>query len=287
MSEELDVTTEEAAETTAAETTTEATEKAFVDTMLDSMTDEETKGHKMWDNLKGKSADELGKYVRELKSFTGKKGDIPKEDASEDEWSAFYQKMGRPETMDGYDFTVGDEFKDLVGEEQAPFYEQAVDWFKDEAFKAGMSADKADGMVDRYLTMIADQQTAVNKVTSERVSASELTLKNEWKDDGEGIQQGIKAMLESKGGLSSERASGLVEMITKDPELAIAMGKVSAKFSDDIEIGGLHTKTTAGLQDQKMELETQMIDERAKYGNVRPETVQKWQATLVKLGDDL
>jgi len=289
MSEESTVTTEEVVETT--ETTTEATtEKAFVDSMLESMTDEEVKGHKMWDNLKGKSADELGKYVRELKSFTGKKGDIPKpldEGGTEEEWNAFHSKLGRPDSIDGYDWNLGADFRELVGDQSA-FYEQATDWFKDAAFKAGISNSKAEELFNGYLEMTADQFKSVGEIRETRESEAAVSLKNEWGDSREGIELGIKAMLKEKGGLDAEAVDSLIDAgLFKEPKLAIALGKISSKFADDHEIGHLHTGTKAGLQDQKMAITTQMMKETAEFGEPRPETSRKWKEIIRKLGDDL
>lgn len=284
MSEETtEVTTEEAPQT-------DTTEKAFSDSFRESLTDTELKDHKMWDALSGKSADEVGAYMRELKSFTGKKGDIPKpldEGGTQEEWDSFHSKLGRPDSIEGYDWNLGDDFRELVGE-QAAFYDQATDWFKDAAFKAGISNSKAEELFNGYLEMTADQFKSVNDVRSERETEASTAIKNEWGENQQGIELGIKAMLKEKGGLDGDAVDSLVNSgLFKEPELAIALGRISSKFADDPEIGHLHSGTQAGLRDQKMALETQMVDERSKYGEVRPETVKKWQETLNKLGDDL
>ncbi len=275
MSEESTVTTDEVVETT--ETTTEAsTEKAFVDSMLDSMTDAEIKDHKMWDNLKGKSADELGRYVKELKSFTGKKGDIPKEDASEEEWGEFYAKMGRPESADAYEWNLNDEFKELVGD-QAEFYEGITNAFKEKAFEVGLSDANAEKVFNAVIADIGDKFGEVNTVRTEREAAAEAALNNEWKESRQGIEQGIKAVLKDKGGLDNDAVDSLIEAgLFKEPKLAIALGRIASQFDDDSEIGGLHTRTQSGLEDQKMDLESQMLSEKRKFGQIQPNTKRKW-----------
>ena len=89
------------------------------------------------EKLGGKNANEVGKYIKELQSFAGRKGDIPKDDATDEEWDAFYQKLGRPETIEGYDFSINEEFKELVGEGFAPFFDKVVSDFKEKAFQLG------------------------------------------------------------------------------------------------------------------------------------------------------
>ena len=286
MSEE--VTTEEVVDTPTEETTHTTTEtttddRAFTDTFIDAMTDEDLKSQKMWDNLKGKSADEFGKYVRELKAFSGKKGDIPKPEASEEEWSAFHQKLGRPESLDGYDWNLGDEFKEMVGE-QAGFYEGAVDWFKDTAFKAGLSSNKAEELFNGYLDQVASQFTEIGKVRTEREEASALALKNEWGDKQEGIELGIKSLLKDKGGMTEEDVQEFESLgLMKEPKLAIALAKISAKFDDDPELGSFVAETAAGIQDQMSELTMQMKREYAEHGKYMPSTLSKLSKLQARL----
>jgi len=295
MSEEA-VTTEEATEEVV-ETTTEATvettekveatETAFVDSMLESMTDEDVKGHKMWENLKGKDADELGRYVKELKSFAGKKGDIPKEGASDDEWNAFYEKLGRPESAEAYDFDMNDEFKALVGEEALPFYNQAIEQFKENAFKAGMSSDKAEELVDGYFKLVADQTTEANKLVTDATEANETALRNEWGAEYDGMYEGVKAMLKSNG-MSDEEVARMDEFgVLKEPALAVALGKISAQFADDPEIGHHQTRTLSGLQDQLTDINNQ-VSGYIKRGEKVPSSISTKRIDIMnKLGENL
>lgn len=284
MSEESAVTTEEAVvETTTTETATEASEKAFVDTFRDSITDEGLKGEKMWKELEGKSADEVGKYMRELKAFSGKKGDIPKPDAPDEEWDAFRQKLGRPESIDGYDFGLSEEFKNVVGE-QSGFSDEALGWFKETAFKLGATAEQAEDLMNDYLNLVIGQHDRVGKITEERMAEQDVALKNEWGDYREGIETGIKAMLKDKGGLDEEGLSALVDAgLLKDPSIAVPLAKIAAKFESDPELGEFIAESSAGLQEQMMELQTEMQREINEFGKPRAETKQKWMRVRDKV----
>ena len=99
--EEVVESTEEVVEEVAEETPVEESSESFVDSMLSQIDNEDVKSAGFWKNLEGKDANEVGKYIKELQSFAGKKGDIPKSDASQEEWDAFYNKLGRPENVDG------------------------------------------------------------------------------------------------------------------------------------------------------------------------------------------
>ena len=153
--EEVVESTEEVVEEVAEETPAEES-SSFVDNMLSQIDNDDIKSAGFWKNLEGKDANEVGKYIKELQSFAGKKGDIPKADATDEEWSAFYQKLGRPENIDGYDFTIGDEFTELVGEDSIPYFEKTVDKIKEQAFQMGASSDQAEEMVNIFLESVAD-----------------------------------------------------------------------------------------------------------------------------------
>jgi hypothetical protein len=197
--EEVVETTEEVVEEVAEETPVEESSESFVDSMLSQIDNEDIKSAGFWKNLEGKDANEVGKYIKELQSFAGKKGDIPKSDASQEEWDAFYNKLGRPEDVDGYDFTIGDEFTKVVGEESAPFFEDAVEEFKKEIFKIGASADQAENLVDWYLGFVANSIEEDNKAVEENMQAMETELRREWGDSYDGMMNGIEVMLEANG----------------------------------------------------------------------------------------
>lgn len=280
------VETVETAEVEATESTT-TTDKAFVDAMLDGLEDEDVKSAKFWNNLKGKDANELAKYVKELNSFAGKKGDIPKEDASEEEWEAFYAKMGRPEDVSGYEFGLNDEFKELVGENASPFFEKAVEGFKEQSHKLGLDPKRAEELVDWYLDMVAGQTADSNKVMEELATERDTQLKNEWGDEYDGLYKGNQALLKRFGmtqeGIEAAEASGIL----KEPELAITLAKINSQFEDDPQIGHMQTKTTAGLQDQLAEANMEIANYIQKGDKVPPHIAKKRMDLMDKLGENL
>ena len=239
-------------------TTTQTTEKAFVDTMIESLDEGDLKSSKMWDNLKGKDANEFAKYVSELKSFTGKKGDIPKADAPKEEWDAFHSKLGRPDSVEGYDFELNDDFKTLVGDDSLPYYEGIVDTIKQQAFEMGANGKQADAAVDALLSMVAEQTESTNKALKEQTESNITALKTEFGDGYEAINDGIVAMLENNG-MTREQAEYFKESgVLSEPSLAIPLAKIAAGFADDPEIGHHQTSTQSGVQDQINEVEFEM-----------------------------
>ena len=285
--EEVVESTEEVVEEVAEETPTEESSGSFVDNMLSQIDNEDIKSAGFWKNLEGKDANEVGMYIKELQSFAGKKGDIPKSDATEEEWAEFYQKLGRPEDVDGYDFTVGDEFTEIVGEESVPFFENAVEEFKKEIFKIGASADQAEDLVDWYLGFVANSIEEDNKAVEENMQAMEAELRKEWGDSYDGMMNGIEVMLEANGmpkeNIEFAKEAGLL----KDPAFAVALGRIATKFSDDPEIGHHQTNTMAGVRDQLFDVE-QEVKEYLKTGKPIPKHISDKRMDLMnKLGENL
>ena len=284
--EEVVESTEEVVEEVAEETPVEES-SSFVDSMLSQIDNDDIKSAGFWKNLEGKDANEVGKYIKELQSFAGKKGDIPKSDATDEEWSAFYQKLGRPENIEGYDFTIGDEFTELVGEDSIPYFEKTIDKIKEQAFQMGASSDQAENMVNIFLESVADSVEENNTENKQMFEEMEKELRTEWGEEYDGMMNGIEAMLTANGfpeeNMQFLKDSGML----KDPAFAITMGNIASKFADDPEIGHHQTNTMAGVRDQLAEVNMD-IAEYIKSGNkVPPHIAQKRQDLMNKLGDNL
>ncbi len=290
VNEEVVEETTEAVEETPTEETVEESNtqpESFVGSMLSQIEDDEVKDAGFWKNLEGKDATEVGKYIKELQSFAGKKGDIPSSEATEEEWGAFHQKLGRPESIEGYDFTIGDEFKELVGEDSAPFFEKALDGLKEQAFKLGASSSKAEEMADWYLGYTASQIEESNASMKEAEEELDKELRKEWGDSYDGMMNNIKSMLKANG-MPDENIQFMEQTgILKDPALATTLGKISSRFSDDPEIGHLQTNTLAGIRDQLADVEMEVADYLRKGVKIPSHIAQKRMDLMNKLGEDL
>jgi hypothetical protein len=285
--EEVVESTEEVVEEVAKEAPAEESSTSFVDSMLSQIDNEDIKSAGFWKNLEGKDANEVGKYIKELQSFAGKKGDIPKSDASDEEWSAFYQKLGRPENLEGYDFTIGDEFAKIVGEDSAPFFEKAVEGFKEKAFELGASAEKAEELVNWYLGMVAEELEQSSASVKEADEEMDKELRSQWGDEYDGMMNGVIALLKNNGMPEENLKFAIDTGLLKDPALAITLGNIASKFSDDPEIGHHQTNTMAGVRDQLAEVNMEIADYIKKGTKVPPHIAQKRQDLMNKLGDNL
>ena len=259
----------------------------FVDSMLEQIEDEDVKSAGFWKNLEGKNANEVGQYIKELNSFAGKKGDIPKKDASEEEWNKFYSKLGRPESPEAYDFDVNEDFKEAVGEEAMPYFEQAVKGFKEQAYKLGANTDQAEEMLDWYLSMMVDSTTAQKETLEEEAKQKDIELRKAWGDQYDGMERGIEALLRSNGMEDEHIEWAKKSGILKEPTLAITLGNIASRFEDDPEIGHHQTKTLAGLHDQLAEVNMDVMEYIKTGEKVPPHIAQKRKDLMDKLGDNL
>jgi vacuolar-type H+-ATPase subunit H len=283
--EEVVESTEEVVEEVAEETPVE--ESSFVDNMLSQINNDDIKSAGFWKNLEGKDANEVGMYIKELQSFAGKKGDIPKSDATDEEWAEFYQKLGRPADIEGYDFTIGDEFTELVGKESIPYFEKTVDKIKEQAFQMGASSDQAEEMVNIFLESVAESVEESNQDNTEILEEMEKELRTEWGEEYDGMLNGIEAMLTANGfpeeNMEYLKQSGML----KDPAFAITMGNIASKFADDPEIGHHQTNTMAGLRDQLAEVNMDIAEMVRTGTKIPPHIAQKRLDLMNKLGDNL
>ena len=257
---------------------------SFTDTFVSKIENEELKSSKMWDRLKGKSADEVAQYMTEMNAWNGKKGDIPSAEASPEEWAQFHAKMGKPENIDGYDFSIGQEFNELVGEANVPYYQQKVDAFKAMALENNLSADVAGNMLEWYFNEAAGDVTGVSELAQKSKAENQAIIDKEWGDGKASIEGAIHAMLTKAGAdMDGLKASGILS----DPQFAIPLGQIAKDLADDPEIGHHMTRSLTGMHDQLGEVNSEILNLMSQ-GKVVPKHLKsKLYALREKLGDDI
>ena len=281
---EVEVGGDVAPETQVEEVAVETNEETpYSDSFINSITDETLKSAPLWDRLKGKSADELAQYIKETQAYNGKKGDIPKEDASPEAIAEFYGKLGTPNNSDGYETTISDEFRETVGDEMAQMYEAQVKGFADVAHPLHLTEAQHAGVLDYYMTTAAEEQIAQKAELDKQSEANEAALSKEWGDGKEAINLSIEAMLKNNG-MSAEQVAWAKEAgILSEPALAIPLAKISAKFADDPEIGHHHTQSQEGVQDQIMDIQMQMSGLMSEGKSIPPQLKQKLNSLFAKV----
>ncbi len=117
--------------------------------------------------------------VQELEGKLGAAVMIPGENATDEERSAFYGRLGRPEKPDEYTLGEVPVPAGFTDEQQKKVYQERsaedVQWFRSEAHRLGLSKAQAEGMfasfVNRnhefYATLEANRQNAMKTAVDE------------------------------------------------------------------------------------------------------------------------
>ena len=114
----------------------------------------------------------------ELLKADGEGFKIPGEDATDEEKGAFAQKMGRPETADGYELGKPEGWPAGVA-----YDENLEAAYRETAFGMGLSGDKAKGLYDWYNKMSLESHAA--QAETEKVATEKAVneLEDVWKGD--------------------------------------------------------------------------------------------------------
>ena len=131
---------------------------------------DDVKADKSLENIKDINA--LAKsYIHAQKMVGSDKIPVPNKYATEDDWNAVYEKLGRPKTADGYKF-------DLPQDKQVD--EVSLKEFSSQAHKLGLLPSQAQGMVKFYNEITAKSlQDADSKALAARETSTK-ELKQEW-----------------------------------------------------------------------------------------------------------
>lgn len=169
----------------------------------------------------------LAKQFVDSQKMIGGSVRVPKDDAPQEEWDKFYQKLGRPESADGYQFPLpevphGEWNKDAVGA------------FKKAAHGLGLTPRQAQGL----MTMYADMERQALKQRGGATEARIGELKAEW---GEAFKNNLAIAKSATRQLFGQK---FIDMLNKtglgdDPDLIRGMVKVGKDLMEDgvIEVG--------------------------------------------------
>ena len=110
-------------------------------------------------------------YVHAQKLVGADKIPVPNKFATDKDWDAVYQKLGRPENPSGYKYDLP---------EDQSINQEALKNFSDQAHKLGLLPTQANGVVKFYneLTASSLQEQETTAVTARENSTKEL--KQEW-----------------------------------------------------------------------------------------------------------
>jgi hypothetical protein len=175
------------------------------------------------------SVDKLAKSYIHARKMIGADPDgmiqLPKE-GDEDSWNQFYNKIGRPESPDQYDFELGDG-------EQA---DDVAD-FKNVAHQLGLTNDQAGAILGIY-NQLAEGEIAQEDEEFDQMNVEYLQeIQQEWGDDfnknAELARRGFNSFA-SEGAVEVLRETGLAN----HPEILKTFARIGQAFSEDNVLPG-------------------------------------------------
>lgn len=133
-----------------------------------------------------KDVPSLTKGYVEAQKMIGGSVRVPKEDAAQEEWDAFYAKMGRPEKPEDYGFTKPDTLPEGV-----QWNENLMGWFGKAAHDAGLSKAQASRLMDAW-----NQNAFSEAHSNQKAMKAELgKLQEDWGDRFNGrVELGLRGV---------------------------------------------------------------------------------------------
>jgi len=200
---------------------------------------------------------------------------IPGKHATDDDWAEFYQKAGRPDSVDGY------ELENAVpdGVEAS---EGMLDWFKETALEIGLRPEQAQHLLSKYNNFIGTQGGADEAQVEQLVSSTATELQKEmgaaYKDKMGAAKQvtlqfGATEMVQTDKG--PEPQSFVNNLFLEDgrsvgdhPDMIRMMVNIGQYINDKIgEDSLVGVKTTGGLTPD---------DAKAKLAEIRAPNTPYW-----------
>ena len=185
---------------------------------------EEVRSDKSLENIK--DIEGLAKsYVHAQKMVGSDKIPVPNKYATDKDWDAVYEKLGRPKSADGYKY-------DLPQDKQVD--EASLKEFSSQAHKLGLLPGQAQGMVKFYNDITAKSlQDADNKALAARETSTK-ELKQEW---GQAFDQKVSqaATLAKSVGATELLDANLADgtKLGDHPVMIKAFAELAGKMGED------------------------------------------------------
>jgi hypothetical protein len=200
---------------------------------------------------------ELAKaYVNAERLIGSDKIPIPGKHATESDWNAFYQKLGRPETSDKYDIKLP---------EGSKVDDKLVVAFKEAAHKAGMLPKQAQGVMDWWAqtskARVEEMNTQMKAAHDKEIGA----LKAEW---GEAFDREIDT---ARVAIAEFGDGSLGEWLTKSgldthPQMIRLMNRIGKSLAED-KIQGNGSTANMGVTpaEAQSRINSMMADRNGPY----------------------
>lgn len=180
-------------------------------------------------------------YVHAQQMIGADKVVLPSKSATPDEWSEFYQRIGRPETPEGYQLQLNN-----IQEGIEP-NQEVLDWFKQTAHQAGMTPQQAQHMLDSYNQMTSQTVEMSQQQYESRVAEVETELKREYGeafDDKLAIANGVLAEFGNPDIAEVQLADGT--LLGDNPEIIRMLASMGSYIRERVGEDSLEGVRTSG-----------------------------------------
>lgn len=191
---------------------------------------------------KFETADQVAKSYLELQKTMGNRVKLPDENSTPEELSAFYQKRGRPEAVDGYTLP-----KMADGEALNP---DVIKPIMATAHAAGITNDAFGKLVDQYMLVEAQTQEAQQVAIEQATNTAEQQLQSDWGGEYDANLETIERVFRE---FSTDDTRDVIK--TKFNEAGLGRDPVILGWLKDIGKGMLNDKLVKGTQPKPLDPE--------------------------------
>ena len=164
-------------------------------------------------------------YIHAQRLVGADKIPVPNKFATEKDWDAVYEKLGRPKTADEYKYNLSEDQKVDT---------EALKNFSSQAHKLGLLPTQAQGMVNYYNEMVGKQLADAENISTSQREKAMTELKTEW---GQAYDQKLQ---KANTVVSSVFPKGIMSMNLEDgtkfgdhPEVIKAFAALGEKMGED------------------------------------------------------
>jgi hypothetical protein len=178
---------------------------------------------------------------KELQSKLGKAIEAPAPDADKATLDAFYAKIGRPETPEGYKLALPE------GVPQDALYDAGfAAQFRAWAHEAGLTPKQASALHDKYVLSTMSEVTSVREKVNTNIKTAHNEIVKEWGDtESESYKRNVELARRTLDQLDLKetyREAGFIDPITgmiTNAKVAKALARIGAKmYSEDTMFAG-------------------------------------------------
>jgi len=203
---------------------------------------EEIRSHASLDSIE--DVDALAKsYVHAQSMIGADKIVVPGKWATDDDWSAVYDKLGRPADADGYELELAEP---PDGAQQDG---EMLNWFRATAHANGLTPRQAQGLLAEYTQFTQGRQESATGADEEQQANAEQELRREWGEAYDNRISVAKDVLKQFGSneLADTATTSGNTLFGNDPNVIRMLHKVGSYINERVSEDGLLGSKTTGM----------------------------------------